>query len=82
MAGSAGAACWIMSGSFRCCGLAATAGVSTIRGGSRISASPAAVQAAQEFWDPDLAERYDVFVYYDAMGRSRQTRPDGSTPRD
>jgi hypothetical protein len=29
----------------------ATAGVSTIRGGSRITASPAAVQAAQEFWE-------------------------------
>lgn len=35
--------------------------------------------AAQEFWDPDLAEPYDVFVYYDAMGRSAITRPDGST---
>jgi hypothetical protein len=30
---------------------APTAGVSTIRGGSRITASPAAVAAAQEFWE-------------------------------
>ena len=30
---------------------AATAGVSTIRGGSRITATPAAVAAAQEFWE-------------------------------
>ena len=43
--------------------------------------------AAQVFWDPKLAEPYDVFVHYDAMGRQEMTRPDGSTyfeapPRD
>ena len=32
-------------------GQAATAGVATIRGGSRITATPAAVAAAQEFWE-------------------------------
>lgn len=26
--------------------------------------------AARKFWDPDLAEDYDVFVYYDMAGRS------------
>jgi uncharacterized protein len=36
--------------------------------------------AAQVFWDPRLAEPYDVFVYYDAMGRGEPlTAPDGST---
>jgi type 1 glutamine amidotransferase len=34
--------------------------------------------AAQIFWDPKMAEPYDVFVYYDAMGRSEIKLPDGS----
>jgi uncharacterized protein len=36
--------------------------------------------ASQVFWDPKLAEGYDVFVHYDAMGRGNQfiERPDGT----
>ena len=35
--------------------------------------------AAQVFWNPELAKDYDVFVYYDAMGRTAVTGPDGKT---
>jgi len=34
--------------------------------------------AAQVFFDPVLAEPYDVFVLYDMIGRSSKTGPDGS----
>ncbi len=34
--------------------------------------------AAQAFWDPEMAKNYDVFVYYDAMGRVQEKLPDGS----
>jgi type 1 glutamine amidotransferase len=36
--------------------------------------------AATEFWDPELAKDYDVFVYYDMAGRGGRN-PDG-TPND
>lgn len=35
--------------------------------------------AAQAFWDPEMAKAFDVFVYFDAMGRSEMKLADGST---
>ena len=35
--------------------------------------------AAQAFWDPKMAEQFDVFVYFDAMGRREMKLADGTT---
>lgn len=35
--------------------------------------------AAQAFWNPKLAANYDVFVYFDALGREKLKLPDGTT---
>ncbi len=46
--------------------------------GKEISWSHVEHPAATAFFDPALAERFDVFVFFDAPGRSRITKPDGS----
>jgi type 1 glutamine amidotransferase len=35
--------------------------------------------AAEAFFDPKLAEPYDVFVFYDRAGRGQRRKPDGTT---
>jgi type 1 glutamine amidotransferase len=34
--------------------------------------------AAQAFWDPEMAKPFDVFVYFDAMGRREMKLADGT----
>jgi type 1 glutamine amidotransferase len=46
--------------------------------GKEISWSHVEHPAATVFFDPKNAERFDVFLFFDAIGRQRLTRPDGS----
>ena len=46
--------------------------------GKEISWSHVEHPAATAFFDPRLAERFDVFLFFDATGRTRLTKPDGT----
>ena len=46
--------------------------------GKEISWSHVEHPAATAMFDPKLAERFDVFLFFDAIGRQRMTRPDGT----
>jgi type 1 glutamine amidotransferase len=46
--------------------------------GKDISWSHVEHPAATTFFDPRNAEAFDVFLFFDATGRARMTRPDGS----